>query len=371
MAVQEQGWFAPELAPLAEAFRRNFEDHSELGASVAVYIGGVEKAVLWGGYADAARTRPWQPDTLLAPASSIKGFYSFCIHKLVADGLIAYDDLVVAYWPEFAGGGKDGVTVRHLLGQTAGLQATFPVAMQRATLAELLPVMEAAVSATAPGTHGAYHSQTLMPLLAGLIYKVTGEEIAAWFRREIALPWGLDAYISLPASEFGRTAENVITAGSYYHRMTTNAPGVTPTDDDIIQRPVTRSFGGYTNARAMARMWGGVANGGVLDGVRLFSEEVAAACGAVQWSNDSWYPYENSTYSGVNAVGTLGFFGASAAFPMGPEPDAWGMPGAGGNLAMAEPKRRLGFGYALNSWHTGTDMGPRVKALIDGLFRCI
>jgi CubicO group peptidase (beta-lactamase class C family) len=41
-----------------EAFAANFEDHSEVGASLAVMVDGKMAVDLWGGYADGQRTRP-------------------------------------------------------------------------------------------------------------------------------------------------------------------------------------------------------------------------------------------------------------------------------------------------------------------------
>lgn len=45
------------------AFEANFRERDELGAAVTVLIGGEPVADLWGGWADAARTRPWERDT--------------------------------------------------------------------------------------------------------------------------------------------------------------------------------------------------------------------------------------------------------------------------------------------------------------------
>ncbi|MAT84898.1 MAG: EstA family serine hydrolase, partial [Gammaproteobacteria bacterium] len=44
------------FAPVREAFEANFRDGSEVGASVAVSIGGEYVVDLWGGYRDAAKT---------------------------------------------------------------------------------------------------------------------------------------------------------------------------------------------------------------------------------------------------------------------------------------------------------------------------
>ena len=53
----------------------------------------------------------------------------------------------------------------------------------------------------------------------------------------------------------------------------------------------------------------------------------------------------------------------------GPNEGAFGHPGAGGSLAFADPKARVGFGYVMNLMHTGlwlTD--PRPRALLNALY---
>ena len=39
-------------------------DGDDVGASAAVYLDGEPVVDIWGGYADAARTRPWERDTI-------------------------------------------------------------------------------------------------------------------------------------------------------------------------------------------------------------------------------------------------------------------------------------------------------------------
>ena len=46
---------------LAEVLASGFE----IGAALAVYVDGDAVVDLWGGHADAARSRPWQRDTIV------------------------------------------------------------------------------------------------------------------------------------------------------------------------------------------------------------------------------------------------------------------------------------------------------------------
>jgi hypothetical protein len=49
--------------PVRDAMAANLED--EIGAAVVVRIGDAVVVDLWGGWADAARTRAWKPDTVV------------------------------------------------------------------------------------------------------------------------------------------------------------------------------------------------------------------------------------------------------------------------------------------------------------------
>ena len=66
------------FASVREAFARNFEAHGEVGAGVAVYQHGEPVVELWGGWADAARTTPWQQDTIVNVYSTTKGLTAIC-----------------------------------------------------------------------------------------------------------------------------------------------------------------------------------------------------------------------------------------------------------------------------------------------------
>src|SRR2546423_6942097 len=106
---------------VADSFARGFEK-GELGAAVSAYVDGNKVVDLWGGWADAARTREWQHDTITPTYSAAKGMTATCAHVLVDRGVLDVDEPVAAYWPEFAQAGKDKITVRMVLSHQAGLR---------------------------------------------------------------------------------------------------------------------------------------------------------------------------------------------------------------------------------------------------------
>ena len=158
-----QGEVAPGFEPVRELFAANFslpEDYREAGAALAVYRQGECVIDLWGGPADAARTRPWQRDTLVNLWSTSKGVAAMAIARLVDRGALRYADRVASFWPEFAAAGKAEVTVAHILSHQAGLPGfAEPICLDdlydqdlcAARLAAQAPLWE-------PGTANGYHA---------------------------------------------------------------------------------------------------------------------------------------------------------------------------------------------------------------------
>ncbi|MFE0515909.1 serine hydrolase domain-containing protein, partial [Streptomyces sp. NPDC058964] len=188
-----------------QAFEENFRDRGELGAAVAVTVDGEPVVDLWGGWADAARTRPWERDTLVNVWSTTKGVTALCAHILADRGLLDLDAPVAAYWPEFAAAGKEKVLVRHLLSHRAGLaglrephslEQLYDWELTTARLAATEPWWE-------PGTCSGYHAFTYGHLVGEVVRRVSGLLPGAFLEREVTGPLGADFTIGLPAKESG------------------------------------------------------------------------------------------------------------------------------------------------------------------------
>src|SRR6185369_832652 len=150
---------APGFEAVREAFEANFNAGREVGASFAATRNGEPIVDLWGGHADAARSRTWERDTIVNVFSTTKAMTALCAHMLVDRGLLDVDAPVARYWPEFAAAGKADITPRHLLSHTAGLaairkrltrEAFYDWPAMTAALADETPWWE-------PGTANGYH----------------------------------------------------------------------------------------------------------------------------------------------------------------------------------------------------------------------
>src|SRR5579859_5413753 len=196
------GFTQDKFAPVREAFAANFASGADVGASFCATLEGETVVDLWGGFADAAKTRPWQRDTIVNVYSTTKTM-TFLTALLVADrGELDFDAPVARYWPEFAANGKAEVKVSHLMSHSAGLsgwkeplEADDLYDWQKVTalLAAQAPYWE-------PGTASGYHALTQGYLVGEVVRRITGKTLGTVFREEIAAPLGADFHIGLPAS---------------------------------------------------------------------------------------------------------------------------------------------------------------------------
>ena len=100
------GSVEPGFEAVRDAFVRNFTEHGELGAAVAVHVNGKKVVDLWGGVADPTTGRAYDDRTLQLVFSTTKGATAVCVALLAQRGEIDYDAKVADYWPEFRGRGK-------------------------------------------------------------------------------------------------------------------------------------------------------------------------------------------------------------------------------------------------------------------------
>ena len=380
------GHCEPRFTAVREQFFANFTERGDVGAAVCVYLDGVRVVDCWGGHADAARTRPFGPDTIVSVASTTKGMVALCAHMLAERGKLDLDAPVARYWPEFAAAGKQDIPVRWLLSHRAGLPA-----IRRALPAGALfdwTAMTAALAETAPwwtpGERHGYHAITYGHLVGEVIRRVDGRSVGAFLRDEVTGPLRADFFIGVPEETDGRAAEVLPPPPpgepTIWDTLLADPESVSGRTFLNPPRPLglvnTRAWraaeipgsNGHTSARGVARVYAALARGGELDGVRLLAP--ATIEGAIA---------EQSR--GRDAVLTLptrfatGFMLAmpGGIFNCGPGRRTFGHPGHGGSIGFADPDARVGFGYVTNQYVTGTatHRDRRVPSLVDAVYAAL
>ena len=379
--------------PVADVFRSNLANGGEVGAAVAVYRDGVKVVDLWGGYSSALAKAPWRADTMVNMFSTTKGISALTTAAAVSRGLFSYDAKVADYWPEFASDGKDDITVRQLLAHQAGLCVLKPAP----TLADvgdptqLSAILAAQTPAWTPGTRHGYHAITLGWYQSELIRRTdpAGRTLGRFFAEEIAIPLELDFHIGLPAAvnrdriaylHMRRRAEalrylNQIPAGmlaaSFNPFGLTNRSAAIPRDvdpwrgdynDDRVRTVEMPSSNGIGTARSVARLYGAAAIGGADLGLNseTFNELVAAPIAPSGGVRDKVF--------NVDVNYALGFGRPVPHACFGSSDKAFGTPGFGGSIGLADPDTGVGFSYVMNRPGFRPWSDPRELALRQALF---
>ncbi|RIL07686.1 MAG: EstA family serine hydrolase [Proteobacteria bacterium] len=382
-ALEISGHCDARFARVRDVFAEQMANPEELGAAVAVTLGGRLVVDLWAGHADAKRTRPWTADTLVNLFSTTKGMTALCAHRLADAGELDLDAPVARYWPEFAQADKGAIPVRWLLDHSAGLAAIEkPLPMGAvcdwdavtSALAEQAPLWE-------PGSTHGYHALTFGWLVGEVVRRVAGRSVGAYFRDEIAGPLGADVWIGLPEQHDARTAQLVpapMPAPGQSNFLLELAAKAKPWALKSFLNPLPPAGGmnsrawraaeipaanGHGSARGIARVYAALAAGGALDGVRVLSrEQIDVARSAQRSGVDFVIPMMPTKFA-------LGYQLGTDAEPIGPNPRAFGHSGAGGSLGVADPEAGLAFGYAMNRMESGLFLiGPRATALMNAAF---
>ncbi|RMZ73019.1 beta-lactamase [Pyrenophora seminiperda CCB06] len=207
--AQVQGTCEPRFAKVRELFQSYLDSGDELGASLCVNVGGTSVLDLWGGYADAARSRAWEKDTITCVWSSSKNVVALAALVCISRGLLDPAEKVATYWPEFGVNGKEKVEVRHLLSHAAGLSG-----WQEATtfedvcdLEKSTKLLEQQAPWWEPGTASGYHALTMGHLLAGLIRRVTGSSFQDFVTKELTGPLAADFQFGAKKEDWQRIAQ--------------------------------------------------------------------------------------------------------------------------------------------------------------------
>jgi len=365
---------------LAEVLASGFE----IGAALAVYVDGDAVVDLWGGHADAARSRPWQRDTIVNLYSVGKALSAVCALRLVDAGLLSLDAPVARYWPEFAQASKARLAVRHLLTHQAALPAIArPLPSGSwSSWTTITEALAAQVPWWEPGAGHGYHVNTQGFLIGEVVRRITGQTLGAYLRDSITRPAGIDFFVGfgpeldarcadvLPIQPSPETAElqrrlSVDVSGlSGLPLMRVNAyrnppeiSGTAVVNTRSWRAAEVPSTNGHGNARAVARLYSALAGHGELDGVHVLSPEIIARASVEQVYGDDIVLQRPTRFG-------LGFQLTMAERRLGPNPRAFGHFGAGGSLGFADPDARVAFGYVMNQGRGGWQH-KHVRHLID------
>lgn len=337
---------------VGQCFQEHLETGADLGASVAVWSEGRLVVDLWGGWADAGKTTPWAEDTITAVWSTTKALTSLCAHILVDRGVLDLDAPVAEVWPEFAAGGKGDIPLRWLLSHRAGLSG-FAEKIDAEELTDwdlVVGRLAAQEPIWEPGTAIGYGPITFGHLVGEVIRRVSGMSPGAFLSAEVAEPLDVPATLGIGSAAREQIAELIppqVTADS---PLISIAMRTHPAAVAAMRYPAMRgdepnrsswraaeipAVNAYTNARALATIFGKLADGSHPFMSRATLETAITSQGA-----------DVDLVTDVRTDYGLGF----RVYPssLGGTAVAFGHDGFGGSTLHVEPERGLAFAYVPN-----------------------
>lgn len=231
---------------------------------------------------DAPKT-PVTPETPFCTLSASKAVTAMMVHLLDERNLIRLDDPVCEYIPDFGRGGKEWITIRHVLAHRAGIPNLPPEVMRLEHLDDLEEVMDILCDAEPVARAGrqlAYHAVTGGFVLGELVRRVTGRSIREVLDDAVRRPLGLRwlSYGVAP-EDVPAVATNYVTGPpvlppfSYvFHRALGVGfrEAVAMSNDARFLTGLVPSANVVATAEELSRFFQLLLAGGTLDGVRVF-----------------------------------------------------------------------------------------------------
>jgi CubicO group peptidase (beta-lactamase class C family) len=343
----------PRFDAVRDAMRENLDD--EIGAAVVVRIAGKVVVDLCGGWADAARTRPWRHDTVVDVFSTGKAFVALTVLSL---GL----DLDRPAWHD--------ATLSDVLSHRAGHPAIRAEVPPEAIYdwSWIVRALESQEPWWTPGTTHGYHVNTFGFLCGEIVRRATGEPL----RTRFAALAGDAAGVTFGARPESDVAEFVFDVGGdasgdvaapqmsedrkfLLERAYLNPPelsGLGTVNSPAWRAAEIPSANCHASARGIAEVFARMP--------ALLGDEVLGEA-TRPWSDGQDFVLDRHTRFG------LGFQLSQPDRPMGTGSRSYGHFGAGGSLGFHDPEADLVFAYVCNRCEGRRWQTDRNRRLLDAL----
>ena len=370
-------------AQIEPLFQENFEKFGELGAAVSVWQNGKPLLDLYGGFRDKRREQPWAVDTLVLVWSATKGLGSACLLHVLQEHKIDIEQRVGEFWPEFAQGGKEKITLAQLMSHQAGL-AALDRQVDILDHAAVTDALEKQEPNWPPGAAHGYHARTFGFLLDELVRRIAGVRLGDYWRTTFAEQLELDLWIGLPekenarvatmyAAKAGQSAEpqkfylDAATKGTFAHKVFTSPRGLSAVSEmnkpEIRAHPLV-SLGGIGSANSLAKFYAMLANGGGLQDRKFLSERTLG------WMKTTLTDGMDRVFQ-IPTAFSAGFMrearGSTKRIFAGSR-NAFGQPGAGGSHAFADPENKLSFAYVMNQMEQTVLPNEKSLRLVNAIY---
>jgi CubicO group peptidase (beta-lactamase class C family) len=309
------------------------------------------------------------PDTPFCTFSASKAVTATVVHLLAERGVLDLSDRITDYVPEFAGGGRDAITIAQVLSHRAGIPQIPRDMLDLERLEDPERILEAIPklrSMHRPGAAVAYHTVTGGFVLGEIVRRATGDDIRTVLAREILDPLGFRWM------NFGVAPQDVARVGLSYptgprllpplSQLASRALGL-PWDQlvELCNDPrfltgIVPAGNVVATAYEMARFMDLLRRGGTMDGIPIMQPRTIRRA----LTETSYHELDRTLAVPIRY--SYGFMlGAQALSLFGPDTDeAFGHLGFMNVFMWADPRRELSVGLMTSG---KVLIGPHVVAL--------
>ena len=187
-----------------DILRRGIDEGLHLGAQVYVSLNG--KPVLDDAVGEARFGVPMTRDSINGWLSAVKPITAVAIAQLWERGELTLDDRIAMHIPKFARGGKEAITLRHLLTHTGGFRAVSSNSSPE-PWDQIIDAINAAriEPGWIPGKKAGYHIASSWYILGELVQRLSGRPFSQVEFAFLTRPVAGDSVPGMPTPTDPRT----------------------------------------------------------------------------------------------------------------------------------------------------------------------
>src|SRR5436190_17085112 len=355
------------LELLRDELARGISADLHLGAQA--YVSRHGEVVEDCAVGEARSGEPLTPEHLMAWASSSKPAAAIAIAQLWERGLLALDDRVTRFLPEFAAGGKEAITLRHCLTHTAGfrmLDVGWPENSWEEILARIC--RGRLEPRWVPGERAGYHQQSSWFVLGEVVRRADGRPFERYVREMIFEPLALDdCWIGMPADRFHAYGSRIAPVW--------NTEAAPPRDHGWNDEPrVTRcapGSNGFGPARQLGRLYEALLTGGQRGGTRILLPQTIEAIAARHRVGLVDQTFRKEMDWGLGVIPNPAVHGdpdVPYAYGRHASRRAFGHSGYRSSTAFADPEHGLAVVLITNGTPADTAHAERMRALTEAIY---
>ncbi|MBO6658175.1 MAG: beta-lactamase family protein [Pseudomonadales bacterium] len=410
-----------QFEPVRRLFASKMSMMAEDEAQLCVYVGEKKVVDLW---AADSQNNDFNADTLVNIFSSGKSLESIAIALLAEKGLLNYHTKIVEYWPEFASGGKEDITIADLMRHEAGLPS-FNVSippeflhrdnLKQNKIGEIIAEHPAAFQQDEKYRRE-YHALTRGWIANEIVRRVhpDGKTIGEILEEEVFVPLDVDVRIGLSEQELDRVSPVKLLSLKQHFRHTFrpdflgrkvkhNTLGLmrnlmpmvsrarrngggnqTPPftgmetmadlgnlfNNPIVRQGETPSANAHASARGLARLGAMLAAQGSLGDQQIMGQQA--------WNDMHAHPVSRfmmlTTHFSQGGVNRFQLPATSSHIDRSGNKGRegfWGWMGLGGSIFQWHPEHKIGFGFVPTRLHALDFMNERGKAFQAEVMKCV